>query len=77
MAKRTVDLNDKNRLDKHRLKTYLTVLKGYLQCAYTVCTNIENNQKLFPVWDDNVAIYITAALDLIYEMESRYGSKQW
>ena len=76
MAKKTVDFYNENKVDLHRLNTYLTVLKGYLQGAYNVCTSIENNQKLFPTWDDNVTVYITAALNLIHEMESRYGNKQ-
>ena len=75
MSKKTVDLYSKANTNKHRLDTFLTVLKGYLQGALAVCDSVENNKNLFPTWNDNVTTYITAALDLIYEMENCNGNK--
>lgn len=75
MSKKTVDLCVKTNTNKHRLDTFLTVLKGYLHGALSVCDSVENNKNLFPTWDDNVTNYITAALDFIYEMENCNGNK--
>ena len=75
MANKTVDVYDKSKIDKHRLETYLAVIKGYLQGVASVCDVIESKPELFPTWNSVVTEYITAALNVVLEMESRYGRK--
>lgn len=69
---KTLYLYEKVSKDRHRLETFLTVLKGYLNGAYSVCASIENNKQLFPNWNESVTTYILASLDLIADMESYY-----
>lgn len=76
MAKKTINVYDtNNENDIHRLKTYLKVIKGYLEGAYNVCNDVENNLDRFPEWNESVVIYITAALNLINILENRYENK--
>lgn len=75
MARRTVDIYNECKNDNHRLETYLTIIKGYLEGALSVCNNVEDNINKFHAWDECIAVYIAAALDIVYKMENRYGHK--
>lgn len=76
MSKKTVDVYKKCNADIHRLETYLTVIRGFLEGAANVCQSINNNPNLFPNWNESITTYIETALNLIYEMEARYVQKK-